>query len=524
MTYDRSIAGAFSLPKNESLIMISITLGGHMLSLPDDVSVKYTLPSDITKSDQLVDDLHNHIDFVVLLFNSIPSQEGWLKEEENQVLALKCLTRLEGLALEGKLDPSTARKVYAAVVEGGFRDFFSNVTCRFDKKSEQHFNKFLFNSICEHSRSGNFQRMLDWGGSALAFRDGEYESVQYVSEWFKNGQLSLEKVEAKDVSRVIGELLRLTTEQKIDEMSSQLLTYVMTKLTVEQKIDVALYVGTKDMLGLANGLLTEYCPGIVIHLEENKACRFVVSDTARLKELWVDKNGTLSQLFEVLLKHDLRIFLRLEVNLCEQGAIMLSMLFCSLGDSVNHFSVSFQEAKVDDLNTAVCAVRSMLGNMPKLQYLHIEGRELDVLSVVHFEKIGSVCPAVSSLAFDNCSHANKEFFIGMLDRCGKSLRHLRVNNCGSFDDDVGVAIGTLCPNIEVFYFDSGSLDSEWDISEEAVVTMFGACKVLKTLQFYNSENVPPCDDNPYDLGVINVLQKKYPDRVIHFDYDFKDYY
>ncbi len=495
-----------------------------MLNLPGEVTSKYTLPENCTQ-DQLVEDLHNRIDFAVSFFKSIPHQKGWLNEDENQALVSKCISKFEGLALGGKLAAEDARKVYAAIVEGGFGSLFNTITCRFSKNSDLFFNKMLFNAISENSRKPNFIRMLEWGNGSLGFKDTDYQSIVNVSEWFRTGQLNLDKVDSKNLTKAIGELLLITTHQKIDEMSSQLLTFVMKKLSFEQKIDVALYVGSKDMLTTANLLLQDYCEGVGIRLGEGNICRLLVSDTEALKQLWeTEKKGDIESLFQVFSKHGLNVMFKLDVNLAEADGEILEALFSSIGPSIQRFSVTLKPAEEKTFTFSVSGVIALLCDMQNLEYFHLESKDC-LLSADHFLQIGAICPAVSSIAIDDCKNAHKEFINGLVERSGVKLTHLRINGCGDIDDSVAVAIGEYCPNIEVFFFDSGGVDGDSDISTDAVVKMFGDCEKLKTLQFYNSENAPapPGDMNPYDLGVINELMETYNDRVIHINYNFRKY-
>lgn len=343
--------------------------------------------------------------------------------------------------------------------------------------------------------------------------------------WFHPESLELKKIEPNDLTRVIGKLLKVAELYKLDALKMQLIQFIAKDLTIDHQVDIALSCGKEEILSLVNDVLKGYCEGVRIRKNlygKGKDYVLDISHEGEMNWLWDHENDpSVRALFDVFAKHPLCIRLQLSDDELVNRFDVIKSFAAVAGSSVRRLSVRIAPSPSEKEETAFSSLIALLPLLKKMEQLQLEAWECDGIKLNHFVELAKKCPPLSQLALDGCKEAHQEVVIPLIECAGEKLTHLRLNSCGMIGDEVAKAISAHCPNIETFFFDSGSEESLSDFSEEALIDMFGSCMKLRTLQFWNSIHSPAAQGgNPYDLGIINVLERLYPDRVIHIDYAF----
>ena len=232
------------------------------------------------------------------------------------------------------------------------------------------------------------------------------------------------------------------------------------------------------------------------------------------RSLWGDAENLIIQTFQKFINLEISVNLFIEGALDSWDCEILEKLIIPIESKITQFSILLKEYQDEQIDTII----ALIMRMDKLMDLCIIGDGEFPLEETSLDKIFKVCRDLKSLSVDNCPNFNSNSIIKIIKESSK-LQHLRLNPCNRYDHGILETLEKECLHLRELYLELGC--SDLDVKKEALFDLFKACKSLTTLRFYNSALAPPCNEDCYNLGVLNELQSAFPDRQIRVDYDFE---
>ncbi len=329
-------------------------------------------------------------------------------------------------------------------------------------------NRMLFLSVSENMQDPNFRAIFETGEYHLPFQDAKYPHLLVLKHWLENQELTglPETLQVKNDKNFFCELFEICQYYCIPSLKKDLVDWLYKKFSeskISALLELGLVSGVNELVQLAVQDFNQKVPFLNLKFINEKKFTMKMTGYGDIESDLGKRSSYLVSVLGILQFHDVAIHFRVDtIDPIKGGEEILSWLFATL-------------------------------------------------------------PPLTSIAIDECSWVSKQTVIWGAKASGDRLLHLRFNRCGEFDDEGINILRDYCPNLKACYFRFDEEDEDGDASQEAVIDLFNKCKDLKTLRFYFSALAPSLEGDGYDVGILNVLEKEFPDRQIKLNYRFEDW-
>lgn len=466
----------------------------------------------------------------------------WLKG--NILFSKRLVEVIEIRANKGLYSIESARKIHVAITQGTLKENLRKINFTFPHTQKVVMPTLLLHSCSPYSRGEDFNATIKSDENKVFIRDKtDYDVFKIVKRWLKAGALP-DKMTQQILFSVLGKACHYQIKDLEKEISSMLFTEFSDD--IPHCLSIAFENCSQCLEEMCMEKVQERMPEFELKIVVDEGRVHKPHDSPLIAEIYnytkvemvfgnelsqIDgekKDFILHVLDSIATKgtssrsrmgktaeKGLEVCVTIKDPINEGNIETLQMYAKMLGSTIGELTLDVSGyTSGDEVAGALDSIKDLLSSCPTLKKLVIKGYccfiEDDHLQQIF--KTFIVRGGIGAIHLEQLPNITCKSIEELLNQKGNSLREFTYTLNGKFNNEDLQMLRKNSSDLVKLHIEFG-LNKPYDVSYEALVAFLNDCKRLAILRLYGSEHAPICIGDGYNRGVLEKIQREFPNRV-----------